>query len=113
MFTLPLPWPETSVLLSPPWPGLPFVARCLLLAALVLGPLVLLVTLYRYELRLVSRLTAFALFALRFVVVVLVLALVCLQPIYAHERKRDLPGRVLVAVDRSLSMDIRDPQRAG
>ena len=112
MFTVPLPWPETSLLVSPPWPGLPPVVRWGLLAALVVTPIALLLALYRYELRLVSRLTAFVLFGLRFVVFLLVLALVGLQPVYAHERRRDLPGRVVVAVDRSLSMDIRDPQRA-
>jgi hypothetical protein len=111
MFTLPLPWPEASLLLSPPWAGLPPAVRWILLAALVLAPLALLFTLYRYELRLVSRLTAVVLFSLRLVVLLLVLGLVCLQPIYAREHKHELPGRVLIAVDRSLSMDIRDPQR--
>jgi hypothetical protein len=113
MYTLRLPWPDTSLLLSPPWPGLPPVVRWLLLATLALAPLALLAALYRYELRLVPRLTALTLFGLRFVVFLLVLALVCLQPIYAHDHRRDLPGRVLVAVDRSLSMDVRDPQRPG
>lgn len=113
MFTLPLPWPETYLLLSPPWAGLPAAVRWPLLFAVLVLPLVLLVTLYRYELRLVPRLTAFGLFSLRFVVFVLVLTLVCLQPIYARDRTTQLPGRVLVALDRSLSMDVRDPQRAG
>lgn len=111
MFTLPLPWPETSLLLALPWAGLPPFVRWPLVSALILLPVVLLVVLYRYELRLVSRLTAVTLFSLRFVVLLLVLTLVAFQPIYAHDHKYELPGRILVAVDRSLSMDINDPQR--
>jgi hypothetical protein len=56
---------------------------------------------------------AFVLFALRFVVLSLVLGLVCLQPIYARDVRRDLPGKVLIAIDRSASMSITDPQRPG
>src|SRR5262249_17628325 len=41
----------------------------------------------------------------------IILFLVCLQPVYARDRTIGLPGRVLVAVDRSDSMDVSDPQR--
>jgi hypothetical protein len=111
MLRIPLPWPDTSVLLTPPWTGLSVVLRLLLLIVLCLTPLVLLVVLYRYELRLVPRLTALALFALRLTVVVLILLLVGGQPIFARDRRTTLPGRVIVAVDRSLSLDVSDPQR--
>src|SRR5262245_61732500 len=113
MFTLPLPWPDSSLLVSPPWPGLAGAVRWPLLLALCLVPLVLLAVLYRYELRLVSRLTALALLAARLLVLLLVLLLVCLQPVWAHDRKGELPGKVLIAIDRSLSMDLADPQRTG
>src|SRR5262245_6671028 len=111
MFTIPLPWPDAALLLSPPWSALPLVVRWVLLIGVIVIPVFLLVTLYRYELRLVPRLTALSLLGLRLGVFVLVLGLVCLQPIYAHERRLDVPGRVLIAVDRSGSTDIRDPQR--
>jgi hypothetical protein len=111
MFRIPLPWPDTSVLLSPPWAGMPLALRLLLLAVLCLVPVMLLVALYRYELRLVSRLTALGLFGLRLTVLVLLLVLVGAQPVVARDRRTTLPGRVIVAVDRTLSMDVADPQR--
>src|SRR5262249_27693096 len=48
---------------------------------------------------------------LRLIVLLFVLTLVCLQPVLARHTTEELPGRVLVAVDRSDSMDIADPQR--
>jgi hypothetical protein len=111
MFTIPLPWPDASMLVTPPWPGLPPFVRGLVLLAVVVLPVVLLVSLYRYELRLVQPLTALGLLGLRLAVVVLVLMVVCLQPIFARDRITELPGRILIAVDRSSSMDVTDPQR--
>ena len=111
MFTINLPWPETSVLLSFPWSGLHPVVRGLVLLAVVVLPLVLLVSLYRYELHLVKPATALMLLSLRLTVLVLILILVCLQPIYARDRLYETPGRILIAVDRSESMNIPDPQR--
>src|SRR5262249_13815075 len=67
--------------------------------------------LYRYELRLVAGLTALALLLLRLAAFAVVLALVCLQPVYSRDRAIDLPGRVLLAIDCSDSMDVVDPQR--
>jgi hypothetical protein len=111
MFTISLPWPETSMLFSLPWSGLNPVVRGVLLGGIILVPLVLLLSLYRYELRLVPRLTAFSLLGLRLTVLVLILFLVCLQPIYARDRVYEIPGRILIAVDRSGSMEVADPQR--
>jgi hypothetical protein len=111
MFTIPLPWPDTSILLSPPWAGLHPLLRGALVTLLCLVPLLLLVMLYRYELRLVPRLTALGLLGLRLTVFVLILLLVCGQPIFARDTRTTLPGRVIVAVDRSWSMDVADPQR--
>jgi hypothetical protein len=111
MFQIPLPLPDASLLLTPPWSGLPFVVRLGVLILLAVAPVVLLAWLYRYELLLVSRLTASALFVLRLTVLILLLFLVCLQPVYARDVTRRLPGRVLVVVDRSDSMDVTDPQR--
>lgn len=112
MFTLPLPWPDASLLLTPPWGSLPPLLHGLLLAALVIVPVALLVTLYRYELRLVTPGTALLLLSLRLLAVLLVLCLVCLQPVFARDRRTELPGQVWIAVDRSSSMDVRDPQRS-
>lgn len=108
---LSLPFDLGDLLLTPQWPGLPWAVRFGLIALVCVLPLGLVLWLYRYELRLVSRFTATSLLGLRLVVLVLLLALVCLQPVHARDTTFGLPGRVLVAVDRSDSMDVADPQR--
>jgi hypothetical protein len=111
MLPLRLPFLDAELLLTPPWSHLGPALQWLLLALVVVAPLALLVWLYRYELKLVPARTATALLGLRLGVLVLLLFLVCLQPIYARNITRELPGRVLIAVDRSDSMDVADPQR--
>ncbi len=101
-----------ELLLTPQFAGLSPALRFGLIAVVCVVPVALVLWLYRWELRLVTRLTALLLLGLRLVVVVLLLALVCLQPVYAHDRTLGLPGRVLVAVDRSDSTEIADPQRS-
>src|SRR5262249_39058404 len=111
MYTTPLPWPDTSLLVYPAWVGLSPTLQIVFFLGVCLLPPVLLVLLYRYEMRLVSTLTALLLLGLRLCGPALFLALVCLQPIYAHEQRFETPGRILVFVDRSGSMDVSDPQR--
>lgn len=110
MFTIPLP-ADASLLVSLPWSGLHPALQWPLLLAVVAAPLALLLRLYRYELRLVARGTAALLLGLRLAALAVILLLVCFQPIYARDRQREQPGLVLVAVDRSLSTDLADPQR--
>ena len=74
-------------------------------------PVVLVLWLYRYELRLVRRRAAVCLLGLRLVAILLLVFLICLQPILARSSSEELHGRVLIAVDRSGSMDVADPQR--
>src|SRR6202043_1032726 len=64
-----------------------------------------------YELQLVPGAVALGLLFLRLTCLVVLLFLVCLQPVFAHDHTTPLPGKVLVAVDRSDSMDVADPQR--
>ena len=111
MFSLKLPFDLGDILLTPPSAGLSPALRAPVLAFVCLLPLVLVLWLYRYEMQLVARSTALGLLGLRVTVLALLLVLVCLQPIYGRTRTESLPGRVLVAVDRSDSMDVADPQR--
>ncbi len=110
MYRVPLPF-DSSLLLAPQWAGLSPVLQIGLLALLVLLPLVLIVTLYRYELKLVPPLAALLLLGLRIGVLTLLVFLVGLQPVYARDVTSNVPGRILVVVDRSDSMDVADPQR--
>lgn len=74
-------------------------------------PLVLVAYLYRQELGLISRKAAVALFGLRLLVLLVLWFVVALQPTVARFHREDVPSRVLVAVDRSRSMEVRDVQR--
>src|SRR5262245_42254024 len=112
MFRLALPWKDASLLFEAQGTGvLPPAVQVLLLLLLCVVPVSLVLWLYRYELQLVPRAAAGFLLALRLVALVLLLLVVCLQPTYARERHYGLPGRVLIAVDRSDSMEVVDPQR--
>jgi hypothetical protein len=112
MFSIKLPNDGSTLLLTPQWSSLPAALQITLLVAVCLVPFVLIAWLYRYEMQLVPRAAAFFLLSMRILVLFLLLFLVCLQPVYAHSKTKELPGRVLVAVDRSDSMDVADPQRS-
>src|SRR5436305_4861114 len=110
MLRLGLPFTDDSLLLQPRFaessPALQ------ILAALVgLLPLLLVGWLYRTELRLVRPMVARTLLVLRLSVVGLVLVLVGFQPVLARTITETVPGRVVVALDRSDSMGVADPQR--
>src|SRR6266851_4527627 len=112
MFRLSLPFaPDSHLLLSPQWSGLSPALQATFLMLLCMVPIALVLWLYRYELRLVSRVAAGMLLVLRLLVLGIILFLFCLQPVYARDKTEGVPGRVLVAVDRSDSMDVPDPQR--
>jgi hypothetical protein len=111
MFAFSLPLGPGKVLTAPQWPGLSPAMQTTVFVLLAVVPLALMLWLYRYELKLVSRLTAGTLLGLRLVVLALIWFLVCLRPTYAHDHTDHLQGRILVFVDRSNSMNVTDPQR--
>src|SRR5262245_38435598 len=112
MFRISVPFLDSYFLLTPQWAGLHPAVQWGLLALVCPVPLALVLYLYPSELPPVPARTALVLLSLRLVALLLILGLVCLQPIYAFDRTTGLPGRVLVAVDRSESMDVADPQRS-
>jgi hypothetical protein len=107
-----IPFTDYRLLLSPRWAELPGPVQGILLLVLCVAPVILMISLYRYELKLIQRTTALSLLALRLAVLVFLLFVLCLQPVVAHVPVESIPGRVLVAIDRSDSMDARDPQRS-
>jgi hypothetical protein len=112
MFPIRLPYSDAALLLTPAgatW--LPPLLQLPLLVLMCVVPLALMLWLYRYELKLIAAVPATLLLLLRLTVLLVLLLLACLQPVYARDVKRELPGRVLVLVDRSDSMDVVDPQR--
>lgn len=111
MYRIPLPFPNTSLLLSLPWDHWPIALRGLLFLLCLLVPIGLVLWLYRYEARLVRPRTAVALMGLRLGALLMLLGLALLQPVIARQTSEELPGRIVVAVDRSDSMEVTDPQR--
>jgi hypothetical protein len=111
MFRIPLPSPDTTLHLSPRWGDMSHLTQAGMWLLVCLVPLALVAWLYRYELRLVRPAIALGLLLMRLVVIVLLLFVICLQPVVVSASTEELPGRVLVTVDRSESMEIADPQR--
>src|SRR5438270_331056 len=68
------------------------------LALLALVPLTLVIWLYRFELRMLTRGTALTLLSLRLAVILLLWCVICLQPSITRisTTTRELPTRVLV-----------------
>src|SRR5262249_51419867 len=102
---------DWSLLLSPRWSDAGATGQLALLALLGLVPVVLVVCLYRYEMRLIRRSTAVLFLGLRLVVIALLWCVVGLQPVLARSTTEELAGRVLIAVDQSGSMSVPDSQR--
>src|SRR6266852_2121864 len=71
----------------------------------------LILWLYHYELRIVRWFAALPLLVLRLSILFVVLSLVGLEPVFIHTITEELPGRVLIVVDRSDSTAVADPQR--
>src|SRR5258708_40218777 len=101
MTSIPLALTDWSLLLAVPSAWL----------ACGIVPLALIIWLNRYEMHLVSRRMAAALLGLRITVLLVILFLLGFQPIVARDVKEELRGQVLIAVDRSDTMEIADPQR--
>src|SRR5690349_7935168 len=110
MLRFDVPWTDTSLLLTPRFGGFPPVVQVLLLASCFI-PILLIAWLYRYELRLVRRSAAVVLLALRLLVILMLLFVLTFQPVAARPAAETVPGRVIVALDRSDSMGVTDPQR--
>ncbi len=103
---------ETYLALTPRWADLPLPWLIASLGAMLVVPLLMLLLLSRYELRLVPRWHALGLLSLRCVLLLVLWFVVAFQPTVTTHHEEETPGRVRVAVDLSGSMDVRDPQRS-
>jgi hypothetical protein len=111
MLSIPIPLTGASLDFALPFPGLPRGVRFALVVGIAAVIAFLLVRLYRYEMRLVPRRFARALLGLRLAVVAAVFLTLALEPALKTTTSREVPSRVLVAVDRSDSMRVTDPHR--
>jgi hypothetical protein len=110
MLRFDLPFTDSSLLLHPRFGDRAAIVQVLLLAGCLL-PVFLVGWLYRYELRLARPAVARVLLGLRLLVVLMLVVVVAFQPVAAHTTSETLRGRVLVALDRSDSTGVADPQR--
>jgi hypothetical protein len=104
MTALPLPFTGAALDLNPP---VGFVPGIFVTAVAV----AFLIWLYRRELRLASGRVAVALLALRGLALLAVLVPLAFDPVIVRTVAEPVPGRVIVAFDRSDSMRVTDPQR--
>jgi hypothetical protein len=111
MWHIPLPFTDANLYFSPRWGESVRLIDFSPWLLICLAPVALVLWLYWYELRLISRVAATALLGLRLVVLVLLLFVVCFQPAVARATTEKVPQRVLIFVDRTASMDVADPQR--
>src|SRR5262245_45807938 len=106
MFRTRVPGTDAELIVEPRFGFLPPGVQILALALALLVAWFLVWRLYRTEMRLTSRGLAGALFALRLLIVVAVIALVVLRPKVHYTGEETVPSVVLVALDLSSSMDV-------
>src|SRR5438128_1822711 len=106
-----LPWDDMYLQLTPRWGGGSVIGQFGWTGLIVVVCAGLLLWLYRYEMRLVRGVTALWLLSLRAAALFIVLGVVMWQPSLARIGTQETPSRIIVAMDHSGSMDVRDPQR--
>ena len=111
MKPLHLPFTDAVLLLSSRWREMSYGAIFALAFFAVLVPTAVLL-LYRYEMRLVKPLTATGLLVLRLVTVLFVLFVLIFQPVFERSKSEEVQARVMIAIDRSNSVKVADPQRS-
>jgi hypothetical protein len=111
MTRIEIPGTDAYLLLQPRLGGLPYWAQLALPAAAGLVILALIWRLYRTELRTTERGIARVLLALRLLIVAVVVVFITLRPVVGHTLTETIPSHVLVALDRSASMEVADSQR--
>lgn len=102
---------ETFFVVAPRWGELGIAAQIILLSLLLGLPLILVLWLSRYELRLIARGHAAGLLMLRVAVLFAIWLFVGFQPHLAGEHVDEKPSRVRIAVDLSSSMNIADDDK--
>lgn len=112
MFRIDLPNTDAYLLLTPRLGFLSRHAQLAILGVVLIVVIYLVVRLYRSELNLVSRWQAMVLMALRLSLIAVLFLVGSLRPTLAHSTTETIPSKVLLALDRSDSMEVRDTQRS-
>ncbi len=111
MFRIDLSSSDSYLLLTPQLGAAPRYVQILLLTSIAGLVLFLVFRLYRYELRFVAKRYSVVLFVLRLTTILVVLFVAALQPSIRHVSHEEIPSHLLIAIDRSDSMNVTDQQR--
>lgn len=112
MFRIDFPFTDAHLLLTPRLGGMSRYAQVAILA-LILGVLLFLIfRLYRHELKLIPKQFAILLLCLRLALIGTLFLVTSMKPALARTVTETVPSKVLIAVDRSDSMSVADPQRS-
>jgi hypothetical protein len=112
MFRIDFPFTDAHLLLTPRLGGMSRFTQVGVLLLILAVLLYLIFRLYRHELRLVPRRMALLLLGLRLALVAVLFLVTSMKPALARTVSETVPSKVLIAVDRSDSMGVTDPQRS-
>src|SRR5262249_13408358 len=112
MFRIDFPFTDAHLLLTPRLGGMSRYLQVGILLLILAILLYLIVRLYRHELRLIPRRAALLLLGLRLALVLTLFLVTSMKPALARTVSETVPSKVLIAVDRSDSMGVPDPQRS-
>lgn len=112
MFRIDLFFTDGYLLLSPRFVDGSRIWRTIFLGCIFAFVLFLIWRIYRYELKFITRPSAIVLFLLRCVVFTLIFIAAFFQPMIRYTSTQVIPSRIVIAIDRSDSMSITDPQRS-
>lgn len=111
MFRIDLPFTDGYLILTPQYVGGSRYWQAFVLCAALGLMLFLLWRIYRYELRFITRQAAQSLVVLRCLVIALIFCVMSLRPTMRYTTTFAIPSRIMIAIDRSDSMSVSDPQR--
>src|SRR5262245_1234436 len=112
MFRIDFPFNEAHLILTPRLGGISRYTQVAILTLILAVLLFLIFRLYRHELKLIPRRFAILLLALRLALVMALFVVTSMKPALARIMTETVPSKVLIAVDRSDSRSIADPQRS-
>jgi hypothetical protein len=112
VFRIDFPFTDAHLMLTPRLGGMSRYTQLALLVLILSVVLFLVFRLYRHELKLVPKRFARTLLGLRLALVMILFLVISMKPTLARTVTETVPSKVLIAVDRSDSMSIPDPQRS-
>ena len=112
MFRLDLFFSDGTLLLTPRFFDGSRIWQTIFLSGILALILFMIWQIYRFELQFIRKSAARFLLVLRCLIIALVFVVTFFRPMVRHTTTQVIPSRIVIAVDRSDSMSITDPQRS-